>query len=83
MKSETQITQQQDSTKVATKNVKPEQGVKDLKKEEMKDKSPSFSSVLSFLVVNFLCNNIDRSKTYNLLLTLGGTGGGFGFMSNG
>ncbi len=54
-KSEAQFTQQQDTAKVIVKNDKSENDIKnDVKSEEITDKKPSYSSVLSLNFVFYL-----------------------------
>lgn len=53
-RSETQVSQQQDSTKVITSDEKPEVEVKDVKTEEIKDKIPPYSSILSLNFIFYL-----------------------------
>ena len=53
-RSETQITQQQDSTKVKTREEKPDVEVKDVNTDEIKDKIPPYSSILSLNFIFYL-----------------------------
>ena len=53
-KSETQITQQQDTTKVLVKNEETESETKKMKSEEIPEKKPSYSSVLSLNFIFYL-----------------------------
>ena len=53
-KSEAQLTQQQDTTKVIVKNDEPESEVKKIKSEDVPENKPSYSSVLSLNFIFYL-----------------------------